>query len=224
MPCVRDDAGSGFGGGAMKAAWLAAVLASCAFAAGPRILYSKKFPGSNPAFVQVKVERNGDAEYIEDPKDEQPLKFKLTDAETAEIFGLASKLDNFKRPLESGLKVANMGQKTFRFEDGAEKSQQSFNYSLDATAKLLQEWFERIVETERHLIDLERVVRFDRIGVNQAVLDLAVSYERKRLVAPDQFLPMLDRIAKNDTFVHIARERAASLADAFRAANAPKAE
>ena len=67
-------------------------------------------------------------------------------------------------------------------------------------------------------------MRFDRIGVNQAVLDLAVSYERKRLVAPDQFLPMLDRIAKNDTFVHIARERAASLADAFRAANAPKVE
>ena len=35
-----------------------------------------------------------------------------------EMFDLAEKLDQFKHPIESGLKVANMGTKTFRFEDG----------------------------------------------------------------------------------------------------------
>jgi hypothetical protein len=43
------------------------------------------------------------------------------------------------------------------------------------------------------------------------------SYERKRLVAPRQLLPMLDRVAKNETYMHMARERAAELADAIRA-------
>jgi hypothetical protein len=160
---------------------------------------------------------------MEDPNDDQPLKFKLSEAETAELFGLAGKLDYFKRPLESGLKVANMGVKTFRYENGAEKNEQKFNYATDENARLLLDWFERMVETEQHFINLERTVRFDRIGVNQALLDMAVSYEHKRLVAPEQFLPLLDRIAKNDAFVHIARERAASLADTFRALR-PKAE
>jgi hypothetical protein len=189
----------------------------CAAAQSPQIFYSKKFPGSTPAYVQITIEKDGSSVYMEDPKDEQPLKFQLTENETAAIFGLAEKLDNFKHPLESGLKVANMGIKTFRYQNGAEKNEQSFNYSTDENARALSDWFERIVESERLLIELERTVRFDRIGVNQAVMDLAVSYERKRLIAPEQFLPMLDRIAKNDTFVHMARERAASLADAFRA-------
>jgi hypothetical protein len=35
-------------------------------------------------------------------------------------------------------------------------------------------------------------------------------------VAPDQFLPLLDRIAKNESFLHIARERAAGLAESIR--------
>jgi hypothetical protein len=165
---------------------------------------------------QVTVDRDGSAVYMEDPKDEQPLKFKLTEAETSAVFSLAARLDNFKRPMESGLKVANLGQKTFRYENGAEKNEQKFNYSTDENVRILLDLFERIVESERLLIDLERTVRFDRIGVNQAVIDLAITYDRKRLVAPEQFLPMLDRIAKNDAFVHLARERAASLADTFR--------
>jgi hypothetical protein len=46
---------------------------------------------------------------------------------------------------------------------------------------------------------------------------LQVSLERKRLVAPQQLLPLLDRVAKNETFMHMSRERAAGLADAIRA-------
>ncbi len=160
---------------------------------------------------------------MEDLKDEQPLKFKLTETEVSTVFSLASKLDNFKRPLESGLKVANLGQKTFRYENGTEKGEQKFNYSTDETARVLLDVFERIVDSERLLIDLERTVRFDRIGVNQAVMDLAVAFDKKRLVAPEQFLPMLDRIVNNDAFVHLARQRAASLADAFRGQK-PKSE
>jgi hypothetical protein len=135
-----------------------------------------------------------------------------------EIFALADKLDRFKRPLESGLKVANMGMKTFRFEDGANSTETKFNYSQDVDARALQDWFERITETENILINLERTIRFDRLGLNAAVVEVHSAWDRKRLVAPDQFLRLLDRIAKNQTFMHMTRERAASLADAFRAA------
>jgi hypothetical protein len=113
-----------------------------------------------------------------------------------------------------------MGLKTFAFEDGGEKHEIQFNYSQDLTAQALQDWFERITETESHFVNLDRTVHYDKLGVNEVLLQLQITWERKRLVAPEQFLPLLDRVAKNESFLHIARERAAELVDAIRKAQA----
>ena len=183
---------------------------------GPRLFFSRSFPGSVPAYMQVTLDRNGGAEYREAADDDQPLKFRLPESDTEELFGLAGKLDNFSRPLESPVKVAFMGTKTFRFEDGERRSEVKFNYTEDASARLLLSWFERMVESAGLRIELERAAKYDHLGVVKAVLQLQESMENKRVVAPEQFLPMLDRIARNETYMHTARERAAELADAIR--------
>jgi hypothetical protein len=121
-------------------------------------------------------------------------------------------LDHFKRRLESGLKVARMGDKTFRWE----KTEVTFNYSQDDDAKALLEWYENICETERVLIVLETAAKYDKLGVENALLQVEISWDKKHLVAPQQLLPMLDRIAKNESFMHMARNRAADLADRIR--------
>src|SRR6266545_6255211 len=109
--------------------FLILVFSSALFAQdAQRFFFSKAFPNSVPAYVQVTVEKSGEVEYKEAPDDELPLKFKLTDTETSDVFGLVEKLDFFKRPVESGLKVAFMGTKTFRFEKGASKAEVQFNY------------------------------------------------------------------------------------------------
>ena len=197
----------------------AAILAFCATsfcAESPRLVYSKFFKGSKPEFVSITVERSGQTIYKEAPNDENPLQFQITEAETRELFDLAEKLGRFKRPLESGLKVAQMGIKTFRFEDGATASETKFNYSEDADARALGDWFERIAETEQHYIDLDRTAHFDKLGVNQVLLQIQSTYDRKRLVAPQQFLPLLDRVGNNESYMHLARARASALAEAFR--------
>jgi hypothetical protein len=182
----------------------------------PKVLYTKSFPGSVPAYVSVELLKSGQAIYKEAPDDENPVDFKLSPEDTNEIFALVDKLDRFKRPLESNLKVANMGMKTFRFEDGSAKNETKFNYSIDPDANLLLDWFERLTETQRLQFDLERTAKFDKLGVNKTLLQIEMAYNRKRLVGVDRFLPLLDRVAKNDTYLHMARERAAALADAFR--------
>ncbi len=204
----------------MKRLWLFLAAAVLAGADLPRIFYSKSFPGSSPAYMAVTVDRSGQADYRETPEDDNPLRFQLTPKETEEIFALAEKLGRFTRPLESNLKVANTGLKTFRYQSGEESHEVKFNYSLDADARLLWDWFERIAETERHFINLERVARYDRLGVNQALLSLEVSRDRNRLVAALQFLKLLDRIAKNESYLHMARVRAANLAESIRASPA----
>jgi hypothetical protein len=207
-----------------SAAAIGFLFAAIAFAAehSPRIVYIKSFPASMPAYVEIGIERSGDATYKE-AADDDPEVFKLDPHSTAEIFTLADRLGHFKTPLESGLKVANMGAKTFRWEEGDQKSAVTFNYSLDENAKALHDWFERITESERLLAVLRRAVRHDRLGVNDAVLNIQAAWVRKRLAAPEQFLPLLEEVAGNEALIHMARERAAELVDAIRAAH-PKAE
>jgi hypothetical protein len=187
----------------------------------PRFFYSKAFPGSTPAYVQVTLEKNGEAVYREAPDDDLPLTFKLTDAETAEVYSLVEKLDDFKHPVESGLKVAFMGTKTFRLENGAAKSEVQFNYSEDPNAKLLWEWCERLTESAQHRIALDRAAKYDKLGVLKALNLLGSAIERKRVVGLEQYLPTLDRIIKNESYMHTARSRASEIAEFIRAGGHP---
>ena len=198
---------------------LVAVAGMAAAADVPRITYTKIFPGSDPSYMATTIDRNGAVTYRE-TKDEEPEMFQMEADAVKAVFDLADKLDHFKRPLESGLKVAKTGDKTFRWENGAEASETKFNYSLDENAKTLQDWFERISESERALMLLRRNIRFDKLGVNDAVLRIDAAWTQKRLVGREQFLPLLDRVAKNETFINLARERAARLATTMRADSA----
>ncbi len=199
------------------AAMLLLAAVAVAAADAPRLTYSKSFPGSNPPWFQISVDKSGAGEYKEDPKDDDPLKFQLTAAESAQVFGLADKLDRFSHPLESGLKVANMGIKTFRYEADGHAGEVKFNYSQNADARALADWFDNVMQTERSLIGLENAVHYDRLGVQDAILRVEILRDQNSLIAPAQFLPTLDRIAKNESFLHMARERAANLADWIRA-------
>ena len=182
----------------------------------PKVTFSRAFPGSMPAYFAITVDKAGATQYKEATDDDNPLVFKLTPEETGQIFALAEKLGRFTRPIESGLKVAKTGVKIFRYENGAEKNQVEFNYSLDLDAQKLLDIFENIGETERNYITLETAAKFDKLGVNHALLLLESLLDQKRLVAPAQFLPLLDRVVKNETYMHMARARAAKLADAIR--------
>jgi hypothetical protein len=192
--------------------------------AAPRVFYSKYFKGSVPEFVAITIERDGQVTYQEAKEDDNPIKIKLDNASVQQIFDLTEKLDRFQHPLESGLKIANLGQKTFRFEDGAEHHEIQFNYSEDVSAQALLDRFERITETEQHFINLDRTAHFEKLGVNEVLLQLQVTWDHNRLVDPEQFLPLLDRIARNESYLHISRERAGAIADAIRKPQQPGPE
>lgn len=203
----------------MKLAVVLCIAAQAAFSTG-RIVYTKSFPGSSPAYVSITIERNGEVSYKEAADDDDPEKFQLEEAGTEVMFDLADRLDHFKHPLESGLKVANMGVKTFRWEDGDASREQKFNYSVDENAKALYDWFEAITETERLFAELKRAARHDKLGVHEALINIEGAWQRRRLTGADQFLPLLDQIAQNEIYLHMARQRAAVLGEAIRASKA----
>jgi hypothetical protein len=67
------------------------------------------------------------------------------------------------------------------------------------------------------MLELGRVMKHDRLGVNDAMVRIQIAWDNKRLVGTAQWLPLLDQVAKNESFVHMARERAAQLVDAIHA-------
>jgi hypothetical protein len=199
----------------MRTLCIALLLASTLCAA-PKLFYSKYFKGSVPEYVAITVERDGQTTYQEAKEDDNPIKIQLDRASVDAMFDLAEKLGSFQRPIESGLKIANLGVKTFRFEDGSEQHEVQFNYSEDLNAQALLDRFERITETEQHFVNLDRTAHFEKLGVDEVLLQMEVTWDHNRLVDPQQFLPLLDRIAKNESYLHISQERAAALADAIR--------
>lgn len=203
----------------MKALAMASLVcagAALSASAEPQLFYSKYFKGSTPEYVAITVQHDGQVTYQEAKDDDAPIKIQLDPGTVQEMFDLAGKLDDFQHPIESGLKIANLGQKTFRYEDGADHHEQQFNYSQDANAQMLLDLFERITESEQHYENLDRTAHFDKLGVNDVLLQLQVTWDHNRLIDPQQFLPLLDRVSKNESYLHISRELAASLAEAFR--------
>ncbi len=182
----------------------------------PKIFYSKNFPGSKPAYMEIRLDRDGKAEYREAPNEEDPIVFKLQPTDVDTVFALSDKLDHFNKQLESGLKVARMGDKVLRWESGAEKHETKFNYTLDPDGQNIYDWFERMCESAYLYIELERTVKYDRLGVNQALLKLEAAWDKKRLVGAEQYLKLLDRVSASEAYMNMARDRAAKLAMLFR--------
>ena len=96
-----------------------------------------------------------------------------------------------------------------------------FNYSEDAGAKALWDWCERLTESAQHRIALDRAAKYDKLGVVKALDLLGSAIERKRVVGLEQYLPTLDRIVKNESYMHTARAKASGIAEFIRAGAPP---
>jgi len=87
---------------------------------------------------------------------------------------------------------------------------------MDPTATDLLNLFENISRQESDLADLQRTMRYDRLGVNDVVEQIQQDYDGKLLPEPERFLPILDQLAADQKYINIAREKARTLAGRIR--------
>jgi hypothetical protein len=143
----------------------------------------------------------------------------VSEALASKIFSMASQLHDFKGvDLDAHRKIAYLGEKTFRYDDGSESNQVMFNYTLNATASRLLQVFEGLTRQEVDLGDLQRTMRYDPLGVNDVLMQIGSDLDGKVFPEPQSLLPALDKLAANSQFVNIARQRARALADQIRSA------
>lgn len=179
-----------------------------------RLTYVKVFKGSVPEYTRVTVEEDGEATYqggsAEHP--DAPERFRLSPATTSRLLGLTAELSYFQGvQLESGQRVANMGQKTFLYEKGETRTEASYNHTRNATANELQQWFERIARGRYLAQQLEHGLVFDRLGLLESLRLFEREYNAGQLVDPEQFIGLLERIASDARLMELARTRAQGL-------------
>jgi hypothetical protein len=204
---------------------LAAVLvclgyAQVSFAQSAKITFRRVFPASTPEFIEITVrEDSDDATYEIRQLDEDPATapFQVSATLRAKIFAFATELRHFQGlDLDVHRKIANLGAKTFRWEQGKQAFETKFNYTLNSAATQLLQIFEGLARQQEHFILLTRRIRYDRLGINDGLLQLESDFNRGLLPEPSHLVPLLDQIASDSRVVEIARQRARSLADRAR--------
>jgi len=143
--------------------------------------------------------------------------FEVSGALRAKMFELAGQLNRFQgQDLDVHRKIANLGEKTFRWEQGADVHETKFNYTLNPAANQLLQIFEGLARQQELVTLLERRMKYDRLGVNDALLQFESELNRNLLPEPRRALDKLDQIAGDSRFVEIARQRARALAERIR--------
>jgi hypothetical protein len=187
---------------------------------GARITYRRVFQSSTPEFIEIVVYEDSDAATYEIRQlDEDPgaSPFEVSAALRAKMFALAGKLNHFRgQDLDVHRKIANLGEKTFRWEQGSETHETKFNYTLNSTANQLLQIFEGLARQQEHLMLIARRMKYDRLGINDALLQFETDFNHSLLPEPKRALPVLDQIASDSRFVEIARQRARALAERIR--------
>lgn len=190
-------------------------------AGGATLIYRKIFKSSSPEFIEIRVWQNGSGQYdirqLEDPP--EPREFEVRPALAAKLFAMAATLKNFQGvDLDVKRKLANLGEKTLRFESGSQAHEVKYNYTLDPTAQQLQVTFEGLARQQEHLQILQHRMRFDRLGVNDALLKFEVDLNKKTIPEPERLLPALEQISADSRIVEIARHRARALMERIKSA------
>jgi hypothetical protein len=187
---------------------------------GATITYRRIFKGSVPEFIEIKVEKDGAGSYdirqLSEDADPQPL--QIGTAVREKIFDLAAQLHNFAGlDLDVHRRIADLGEKTFRYESDGAVQETHFNYTINHEASQLLMIFEGLARQQQDQTAIEQKLRYDRLGVNDALVQFEGDLSQRTLPEPERLLPVLDRVAADTKLVDVARQRARALAERIRA-------
>jgi hypothetical protein len=198
-----------------------AALAQAGGAEAPaKVTFRRIFHGSSPEFIELCIWDDGrkatyEIRQLDDDAGSAP--FEVGDSVRGKIFQLTAQLHNFQGlDLDVHRKIANLGEKTFRWEQGGVSHETKFNYTLNPAAAQLLQIFEGLARQQEHFELISRRMRYDRLGIYDALLQFETDLNRGLLPEPQRLVPLLDQIANDPKYVQVARERARMLTDRLK--------
>ena len=185
----------------------------------PTVTFTLDWPSVEPHRYIIVVDSAGSVIYrswTADPAAEHSStddpyvrKFLLSEATRDRIFTLVRKLNYFNGDFEFHKhRVAATGDKTLAYADAEKQYVTHYNWSDNAGVSELTALFEGMSATIESGHRLERLRRFDRLGVEEELKNL------ERLAADHQatelqvIAPLLEQLASDPAVINLARHRA----------------
>jgi len=193
----------------------AAAAASTPSSQPAKVTFRRIFQGSSPEYIELSIwddKKTATYEIRQMDDDPGPAPFEVGEALRTKIFGLTAQLHNFQgQDLDVHRKIANLGEKTFRWEQAGVVHETKFNYTLNQAAAQLLQIFEGLARQQEHYELITRRMRYDRLGIYDALLQFESDLNRGLLPEPQRLVPLLEQISNDPKFVDVARQRARML-------------
>ena len=127
----------------------------------------------------------------------------------AHVFALAEQLDHFNRACASKVKnVADTGTKVLTYTGPDGSGTCTYNYSENKSVEALTETFQGIAETMDQGRELDRLHRYDRLGLDAAMTFLAQEVSEKRALEVVNIQTSLQAIAADVDVIQRVRTKA----------------
>ena len=163
----------------------------------------------------VELDGNGNGQFYFNKRNEAEIRSQVTLRASAmqTLRALFEKADflNESRDFVSQRKVADMGLKTVRFGTGSKQREVAYNYTEDRALQEITTFFENLCQQERALFEMDLALKYDRLGIPKKLDELDSSLNAKRVVAPERFAPVLEKIYADQTLMNLARKEAKKL-------------
>ena len=198
---------------------------------GPTVTFTRDWPKADPPYYKIVVQSNGSADYSSrtsptadaaqsssaengNGASDQPysIQVKLSEAARQQIFALAQQANYFNGSFNyDHHKVADTGAKTLAYSDAARHYQTAYNWSENNAIDDLTHLFEGISLTLESGEQLRHLMRFDKLGLNAQLAGMEQAAAGGQLREIALIAPVLNQIASDSAYMHIAQERARHL-------------
>jgi hypothetical protein len=188
----------------------------------PAVTFTQAFPNVEPAFFSLRIDSAGHAVY-ESRRQEGPpglpelgeptrIEFQVSQASVLRIFELARSLDYFQGDWDfKKHRIADTGRKTLGYSDSTRTHETTYNWSENPAIQELTELFQSIANTQEAAHELDRLRRYDRLGLNQQLEHMEKMAKDGWLRELQVIAPLLEKLAADPGIMNIARQRAQRL-------------
>jgi hypothetical protein len=177
-----------------------------------KFVWHKAIQQGSIEFYGLELDGKGKGKFNFKKRQEDALEidFELKPAKVETLLSYFVRADflNETKNFVSPRKVADMGLKTVRFENGARKREVTFNYTEDRTMMDIVDFFENLCQQEKSLFEMGLALKYDRLGIPKKLDELERNLTAKRIVEPERFAPVLEKIYRDESLMNLARTEA----------------
>ena len=180
-----------------------------------RVFWQKDYSRGNTELHRIEVETDGSTRYLLRLGDGEPVAvdFHLKPHILRHLLELFAQADflNRDKNFVSSRRVADTGTRTIRLVSGPQEREVVLRHTDNKTFRKIVTFFDHLSAQERFLLDLKLTLKHDRLGIPRK-LDLLEGYlDRKTIVDPQRFSPVLKRISQDRSLMNLARKMARRL-------------